>query len=243
MKLLSKRKFLLTLTAAAIIIAAPKAGAQDKGDDNYSVSALALYGWNSNWKSYGGLDLRGHIPVNKYFEANVGVVYNTPSIFSLTATARPKFKLPVGELYLDGTLHCRVLANYRSAEWVMAGSVGYHKDYFGAQLGVFNRTVADMDRDAHSANEYLSEPFNIMYKVYFKVRPECSKWNVGGGMTNFNEWQYERHWQPFFFIDGHYDFNDNIRLLADVTIEPTGTFHLNANFYGIVTRVGVRYKF
>ena len=162
-------------------------------------------------------------------------------VSSLTAT--PVFPLRTGELFIDGTAHFRSLYSDRVSEFVSAASFGYRMDWFSVQAGLFSRTIIDMDRKIHDNANFVPEPFNLLYKVTFHIRPSSSVWNAGGGVSNYSDYEYERMWQPLFFIDGYYRISESLNLKAEVTVKPTGMFHLVASFYGIRSSLGLSYAF
>ena len=216
--------------------------ARTYGSDRYSISAYADYGYNSSWRNYGGLDVRGFFPLTGHFEMTANAEILTSGVFSASITASPKFRLPVGEIFIDGTVNCRNLFKYNVAELVIAASAGYRMDYASVQLGLFYRGIFDTGKS--SGGSYVGEtPLDMVYRAAFCVRPQRSRWNAGGGVTNYDEYEYERMWQPMFFIDGHYDLNEKLTLLACIRIKPAGIFHQMASFYGIGTKIGVSCKF
>ncbi len=231
------------LSILALVLSCTTLAAQEYGRDRYELSGAGIFGYNQTYRGYAGLSLSGFQPVNGGFEAEEYVEIAGSGVFSFSATARPKFALPVGEIFLDGTAFYRSLSSYRSAEFIAAGSVGYRMDYVSAQFGLFSRTMIDMDRKAHSNENFVSEPFNLLYRVSFQLRPSSSVWNVGGGFSNYTGYDYERMWQPLFFLNGSYRFNEHLRLNAEVLCKPTGMFHLVASFYGVRSSVGLSYIF
>ena len=163
-------------------------------------------------------------------------------VFAASVTARPKFKLKVGEIFIDASALCRGLFKYEVTELALAASAGYRMDYVSAQLGLFYRGMFDTSKA--SGGNYVGEtPLNLVYRVAFRVRPVKCVWNVGGGITNFDEYEYERMWQPMFFIDGHFDLNEKLSLLGCIKFKQAGMFHQIVSFYGIETKWGVSYKF
>lgn len=231
------------LTIFAFLLLCHAVSAQGYGRDCYELTGTGIYGYNQTYRSHAGLSLSGFQPVNSGFEAEEYMELAGPGVFSFSATARPKFALPAGEIFLDGTAFYRSFSSYRSAEFVAAGSVGYRMDYVSAQFGMFSRTMMDMDRKVHDNENFVSEPFNLLYRVSFQLRPYSSVWNVGGGFSNYTGYEYERMWQPLFFLNGSYRFNEHLRLDAEVLCKPTGMFHLVASFYGVRSSVGLSYIF
>ena len=224
----------------------------------YSVTVLGEYGYNTTWGHFGGGEVRANLPFNDYFELDVAGEGLSSRVYTLSATARPKFPLPVGEMFLDGTLFYSAVQRNRIANYVMAASVGYRMDYVSIQLGIFGQVFRDIDLSYHSLDGHAVEPFNLLYRLQINTRPEQSPWNIYLGASDYTELEYERHWQPIFFLGGYYDLpyynvfskSDNlrgnirnIRLLAEVYCKPTGMFHLNATFYGVKAKVGVALRF
>lgn len=212
-------------------------------ESRYSVTLCGAYVWNETWKSHGGIDAIGFFPINQHFEATASMEYLSPKVFSATVTARPKFPLPVGEIFLDGSVHYRQFFCYSTADFTLAASAGYRMDYVSAQFGLSNHTILDLERDKNSASQNVSEPFNLLYRVSFNVRPATSRWNAGGGAANYTDFEYERTWEPMFFLNGHYDIDNHLTVLLRSDLKPAGAFHLNAQFWGIAVRAGVKYSF
>ena len=229
-------KKMLVFLAAAILCQTSRAW--EPCSDGYELSFDASYGYNISWNHYGGAGLSGYLPVHRYFEAEAYVQYMSAGDFTASVYARPKYALPVGELFLDAGLCCRVLHSYRTSDLCAALSLGYRMEHVNAQVGIFTRRMYDMN-----GGDPQVEAVNLLYRVAFDVRPSASVWNLGGGVSNFTEFEYERAWQPLFFVGGYYRINSRLRARATVYIKPTGIFHLSAGFYGIRTSLGVTYLF
>lgn len=211
--------------------------------DRYSVSLVGLYGWNETWKGYAGADIVGYMPFCKHFEAIAAVEGSGPGIFSMSATARPKYQFTVGELFADGSVHYRNLAVYGISELNFALSAGYRMDYVSVQLGVTSHLSFDRDRETRSDQIRVIEPLNLLYRLAFNVRPASSRWNAGAGVANYTDFEYGRTFGPLYFLHGHYDINDNISVLLRGELKPSGVFHMSAQFWGISFRTGVCYSF
>ncbi|MDO5321106.1 MAG: hypothetical protein Q4F39_01800 [Bacteroidia bacterium] len=230
-----------SLTTVILLLASVLSFAQ-KPADRYNVSLMGMYGWNETWQSHGGVDVTGYLPVSRHFEATAAMEVHGPKTFAVTATARPKFKLPVGELFIDGSVHYRALASYGISDFNLAASVGWRIDYVSVQLGVTSHFTHDLEKGT-GRSEDISEPLNLLYRVSFNVRPATSRWNAGGGIANYTDFEYERTWEPMYFLDGHYDVNDRFSVLCRFDLKPAGAFHLTAGFWGASARAGVRYSF
>lgn len=62
-------------------------------------------------------------------------------------------------------------------------------------------------------------------------------------ISNVDDYQMERMWQPLFMVGAWYDVTNNWRLNFGVQCKPTGMFHLDATFYGATARAGFTYRF
>lgn len=221
----------------------------------YSLSLMGEYGYNTTWQHYGGAELKAFMPVNENVELEAAAAALSSNVYCASFTARPKMALPKGEMFIDASFAYNAVQRNRIHDFVGAGSIGYRMDYVSVQVGCFYRAMTSYDREWHSEEEYMCEPFNLLYRISANVRPLCSRWNLYLGMSDYNELQYERMWQPLFFLGGYYDFKpkngfeyeynaaSHFRLLAELTVKPTGMFHLDASFYGAHAKVGFAYKF
>ena len=233
------RKTVLTIL---LMLSALALQARNYGCDRYSISVYGNYGYNMTWKDYGGIDVRGFLPLGRHFEMAAGAELLSAGVFAATVNATPKFPLPVGEIFIDGTVCCRSLFKYSTAELVAALSAGYRMDYVSAQIGAFYRGIFSTGGNADGS--YVGEiPVNVLYRLAFNVRPVKSRWNAGGGITNFSVYEYERMWQPMLFIDGRFDINEHFGMQACVFFRQAGFFHQIASIYGIDAKVGVSYRF
>lgn len=221
-----------------VLILCRTAYAWESCSSGYELSFDAAYGFNTSWSHYGGASLSAYMPFHRYFEAEVFTQYISAGDFTSSVSLRPKYALPVGELFIDGDICYKLLHKYRISDFCASLSFGYRMNFVSAQIGCFTRKLIDMD-----SNSTQDEAINFIYRVSFNIRPATSVWNLGGGISNFTEFEYERPWQPIFFLNGHYSINPHLRAKATVYIKPTGIFHLTASFYGIRTELGVIYSF
>ena len=236
-------KRIVVLMAFCVFCAAVLSAQNEaKHDISADVSAQGLAGYNSTYKWYGGLDLKGNFTVdNVNFAMNLEAL--TANVYSAGLTVTPAFKLcENGFLFFDGTLHSRIFACYKTYEFVYAGSVGFRMRHFSAQVGLFSRTIDAFGRDWHSLDNYVTEPFNLLYKVKVSVMGFDHLWDVYAVLANYNEYEYERMWEPIFSLGGRWDFTDRWSAVAEGTLEPAGLFHGTVKFYEMTIRAGVVYK-
>lgn len=208
------------------------------------ISVLGVGGYNSTWNAFGGLALRGEFPVNAHFTALADAELVSSGVATLRVAARPSFALGPGQLFLDTSVFGRFLGSgspSSTAEFVTAISAGYKLRYLDAQLGFFSRTMCDLGPDP--GLDFVGEPFNLLYRLSFNIMAPDSPWNVGGGVSNFTPYEYERMWQPLFFVNGHYRVSDRLDAVGTLYIKPTGIFHQVASLYGVTLRAGITYSF
>lgn len=213
------------------------------GDRRYTVSGLVEYSYNTTYEHYGNFDVQALMPINPYFEMEAKLQFSTANLYTGALQIRPKFELPVGELFIETDLMYRAFARNRIGDIFAAIGVGYRMDYVSFTIGSFCRVIDDWDRDWHSNDSYMVEPFNLMYRLEVFCRPQNNSWNLSFLFTDVDEYQMERMWQPLFGIGAWYDVTEHWRLHFAARCKPTGMFHLNASFYGAAFKTGFSYRF
>lgn len=208
-----------------------------------TLKAYIGYGYNYTYKSYANIDVKAEFNINNNFELDAAVEGCTANTYTIGTNLRPKFALPVGEMYVETKLiYCAVVRN-KIHDFNAALSLGYRMDYVNVQIGMFGHLMSEFKRNWHSEDEILTEPLSMIYNVEAFVRPQKSIWNLSFRISNFDDYQIERFWQPMFFIGGRYNIKEQLQLLADISFKPAGMFHLDATFYGMEACVGVGWTF
>lgn len=233
------KKFLLFLLLIPML-----AWAQvQHGDDRYALSFDAGYAFNKTYQSYGNFDLGAFLPLNENVEAQVNVRLSTANVHTVGLQVRPKIALSKGCLYFDTRLLYRAFVRNAYNEYSGDVLLGYRTQYVNVALGCGMRVMTPFDYNWHSSDAHVMEPFIVSYKVEGFVRPQTSPWNITLCVSNMDDYQIERVWQPLFMLGGWYDVTNNWRVRLATECKPTGMFHLNAAFYGIDVRAGVQYRF
>lgn len=219
------------------------AGNPGFGERHYSLSAMAEYSYNTTWGHHGNFDVQALMPFNPHFEMEAKLQFSTANVHTMALQFRPKFELPVGEMFLETDVLYRAVARNRIHDFTAALGVGYRMDHVSVTLGVFSRVMDDWDRDWHSNETYVVEPFNLLYRIEVFCRPQNNPWNLSFMFSNVDDYQWERMWQPLFSVGAWYDLNNHWRLNFAAQCKPTGMFHLDASFYGATLRAGFSYRF
>lgn len=209
----------------------------------YSLSLHAGYGHNLTYGSFATFDIDAQLPINQYFEAEANLRTSTANVHTLGVQLRPKFALPVGELFLEDRLMANFLLRDHVNEFAHAISLGYRMQYVSAQLGFFSRVMVPMPYERNSDNASISEPFKLLYRVEAFVRPATSSWNLAVAISNVDDYMMERPWTPMLYLRGWYDVNNHWRLLLAGKYKNAGMFHMHAHYYASELRVGAEYRF
>jgi len=238
-----KKKPLLILALCSMFLA-PNAIAQvQPGSDQYAVSLHVGYAHNLTHGSMANFDIDAYMPINPHFDMQANLRYCTYESYTMGLQFRPKFTLPVGELYLEDRLMGRFVVRDDFNEMVHALSVGYMMEYVNVQVGMSTRLIIPLPYTYRSEDEIVCEPFNVIYRVEAFVRPRTSPWNISLCVANIDNYQVERVWQPMFYLGGWYDIDDHWRVRLSGKYKLAGMFHLNAHYYGAEVRAGVEYRF
>ena len=209
----------------------------------YSVSLHAGYGHNLTYGSMANFDVDAYMPVSQYFETQASLRLSTVNTYAVGVQLRPKFALPVGEMYLEDRLLMNIIKRYNFSDFVQTLSVGYRMQYVNVQVGMSMRVMIPMPYDQSRGDELICEPFDAVYRVEAFVRPDTSPWNISLCVSNVDNYQIERMWQPMFYLGGWYDITDHWRVRVAGKMKLAGMFHLNAHYYASEVRVGAEYRF
>ena len=237
---MKKTLLFLLLSALSAALSAANPGF---GERKYSLSGMVEYSYNKTWGHHANFDIQSLMPINPHFEMEARLQFSTANVYSGALQIRPKFELPVGELFLETDVYYRAIARNRIGDITAALGVGYRMDYVSITLGVFSRVIDDWDRSWYNEESFVVEPFNLLYRIEVFCRPQNNNWNLSFMFSNIDDYQMERMWQPLFGIGAWYDINEHWRLNFMAQCKPTGMFHLDATFYGATGRVGFTYRF
>ena len=218
--------------------------AQEARKHNISADfmALGVAGYNHTYKYYGGTDLKGVLHVDNT-DVTLNLEVLSAQTYAMGLSVSPSFEVCTnGFVFAEGTLSSRIFEKYKIFEFVYAGSVGYKMRHFSAQVGLFSRTIDDLNRDWHSTDSPVTEPFNLLYKVKVSIMGFDHPWDIYLVGGNFNDYEYERMWEPIFALGGRWDYKSRWSALAEVTMQSAGLFHGTVKFYEATFRAGVMFK-
>lgn len=231
------------LGAMASLHAAPDSTKWVLPESRYAVTASVEYAYNKSWGHYANIDAQALLPINRHFEMNVNLQASFKNVYTAGVVLRPKFPLPAGELFIETEVLYKAVVRARQMDLVTALSLGYRFDYLSVQIGSYARVMESYDRDLNSEEAYNVEPFNLLYRLEVFCRPQRCNWNISAVFTDYDDYNFERMWQPLFMLGGRYDVDAHWRVMLQAQIKPAGMFHLNAAFYGATVRAGFTYRF
>jgi len=238
---MKKNLLLLVLTLCPLWLMA--AGNPGFGERGYRLTTMVEYSYNPVWSHHANLDVQALIPINPHFEMEGKVQLSTADVYTGAVQIRPKFEVPVGEIFLEADMMYRCVSRNETSDMTAALAIGYRMDYISVTIGSFSRILDDWNRDWHTDESYVVEPFNLMYRLEVFCRPQTNPWNLSFLFSNVDDYQMERMWQPLFGVRAYYDVVDHWQLNFGAQCKPTGMFHLDASFYGATLRAGFTYKF
>ena len=128
------------------------------GERNYQLTALAEYSFNTTYRHHANVDVQALLAFNRNFEMEAKMQLSTANVHSGNVIIRPKFELPVGEMFLETDIYYRAISRSRMSDITAALGVGYRMDHVSVTLGVFARVLSDWDRSWYSNESYMVEP-------------------------------------------------------------------------------------
>lgn len=233
-----KKRIIITFVGVLALFSNPLCASEQ-----YSISLDMGYGHNLTYGSFANFDLGAYMPLNTHFEMQANVRMSTANTYAVGVQMRPKFALPVGEMYIEDRLLTSFIRREQFLDFVHALSVGYRMQYVNVQLGMTNRVMLPPTYELGSGDTFVCEPFDLLYRLEVYVRPATSVWNLSLALANVDEYQIERMWQPMFYLGGWYDIDEHWRISLNGKLKLAGMFHLNAHYYASEVRVGAEYKF
>lgn len=233
-----KKRIIITFVGVLALFSNPLCASEQ-----YSISLDMGYGHNLTYGSFANFDLGAYMPLNTHFEMQANVRMSTANTYAVGVQMRPKFGLPVGEMYIEDRLLTSFIRREQFLDFVHALSVGYRMQYVNVQLGMTNRVMLPPTYELRSGDTFVCEPFDLLYRLEVYVRPATSVWNLSLALANVDEYQIERMWQPMFYLGGWYDIDEHWRISLNGKLKLAGMFHLNAHYYASEVRVGAEYKF
>jgi hypothetical protein len=212
-------------------------------DSTYSIGLACSYAYNETYEHYGAFSVDAYLPVHRHFEGEVNIRMLTANSYDLGGKIRPKFYLPVGELYLETQILYNLIRRNSLHGVCGAFSIGYRMDYVQVHIGYGTRSFWPLFKSTHTSETSVHEPHNLVYYVEVFARPHTSSWNISACVTDMTEYQMERMFTPMFILNSYVNIGAHWRITARALCKPVGLSNLTPSFYGAEVRVGGYYRF
>ena len=225
------RRFLLTISFLAMVGFAQaqwtlhsygEYGYTRTGGNRCSLALLADYQFNDYFK--GGVSVQGTLgyplAMNLYWQADL-------------------LQAKCGTLYLENRYLYRLFPNYKLQEFNGVLDLGWENRHFNFQLGLCNRFIAEIPLRKDGGMGTIFEPMNVVFSVEGNVFDQSHPWNIGGRISNFDDFLIERVSIFIYCIKGYYELDDGLRLTGEVCIHPCSSLNLSAQPNGVAARVGI----
>lgn len=208
-----------------------------------NLTALGDYSYTTAYGHSAGLDLVAGIPVGPRFDCQPALQLTTAGVHTVALQTRSIFPSGKNIFYLKNRMAFKDIARSGIYDVCLGLSLGWARDHFDLEAGMFGRTMDGFGRDIHTTDAPMCEPFNLIYSIKGMILKADSPWNIWGSFSNVDLFQFERMWQPIVAVGGWYDITERLTIRLETFCKPTGMFHGNAEFYSICARAGVTLKF
>ena len=212
-------------------------------DSCYAIGMTGGYAYNNTYGHYGHISIDAFLPITYYFDAEVNVRTSTTNVHDFAVHLHPKIILPVGELFLATRIQYNLFARNEFHSLSTSFCLGYRMDYVSAEIGYGSRVSAFIDLSKHTAENGISEPHNLVYRVELFARPPQAKWNISAYVTNITEYHMERMFTPIFGLRTTADIKDHWRFIFEGRCKPVGLSNFVPSFYGAEGVIGLMYRF
>lgn len=237
------KKILFSLLAIMMACAEQAFASSVYRDSCYAVGVTGGYAFNNTYGHYGRFSVDAYLPITYYFEAEVNIRTSTANVHDFGLRMQPKFRLPVGELFLGARVQYNLFARNNIHGLSTALTIGYRMEYIRVEIGYGNRLYATQNMSKHSTENGINEPHNLIYRVEVFARPPESGWNISACVTNITEYQMERMFTPMFALRSTVDIGRHWRLTMEGLCKPVGLSNLTPSFYGAEGAIGAMYRF
>ena len=122
-------------------------------------------------------------------------------------------------------------------EVVFLFGAGAKYSRFDARFGISTRVIMP----SGSSKNIVFEPFNLQYDIGVSVFPQLKKWNLRFGISNYDDFLFERAEVFIFSIKGDYRFSEKWGIFCKANFRPAGNFHMSANYYSFYFQTGFRW--
>ena len=161
------------------------------------------------------------------------------------AAARGDFKWWIGEtrnLALRNQYSYSAYADENFQNLNMSLMLVYDQEHLYAAFGGYAQFFTNFFIKDNTQRSYIWEP-GLAYDFRTRIFKKSHIWNLGFQITNIRHFLVERSYSPNFILNGNYricgEDNDHLNLLLEAGFQPSGIFHIVANYYSFFFNVGI----
>ena len=159
--------------------------------------------------------------------------------------ARCDFKWWIGEnrnLALRNQYSYNAYANENLQNLNMSLLLVYDQEHLYASFGGYAQFYTNFFLKDGVQRTYIWEP-GLAYDFRTYIFKKSHIWNLGLQITNIRHFLVERSYAPNIIVNGNYricgEDNDHLNLLLEAGFQPSGIFHIVANYYSFFFNVGI----
>lgn len=158
---------------------------------------------------------------------------------------RGDFKWWVGEsrnIALRNQYTYSAYANDNLQNFNMSLMLVYDQEYLYASFGGYAQFFTNFFMHDGIERSYIWEP-GLAYDFRTRIFKKSHIWNLGLQITNIRHFLVERSYAPNLIINGNYriggEDEDHLNLIFEAGFQPSGIFHIVANYYSFFFNIGV----
>ena len=177
--------------------------------------------------------------------ANVYGGFHVSSRNLYQVAARGDFKWWVGEtrnLALRNQYTYSAYVNQNLQNFNMSLLLVYDQEYLYAAFGGYAQFFTNFYTKEGVERTYIWEP-GLAYDFRTRIFKKSHVWNLGLQITNIRHFLVEKSYSPNLIINGNYricgENNDHLNLQLEAGFQPSGIFHIVANYYSFFFNVGI----
>ena len=159
--------------------------------------------------------------------------------------ARGDFKWNISEnrnLALRNQYSYSAYANENLQNFNMSLILVYDQEHLYASFGGYAQFYTNFFLKENTQRTYVWEP-GLAYDFRTRIFKKSHIWNLGLQITNIRHFLVERSYSPNIILNGNYRIcgkdNDHLNLLLEAGFQPSGIFHIVANYYSFFFNLGV----
>lgn len=153
------------------------------------------------------------------------------------------FPLKASVIALEQSGWMRNFGYFDIREWNMQTLVSWQNPHWSIGLGLHDRLIRDLNSGIFDPSEpYVNEPFNLIYRLQYRLALEGKRWYATFRVTNFDYLFTDYYYNPGLGAGFNYILSKGPVLWADLYFHPSGIFNLSPVFYESTLKLGATWN-